>query len=346
MDIKISVIVPVYNVQKYLRQCLDSIINQSYKNLEIICINDCSTDNSLKILEEYQKKDNRITIINNSENIGLGLTRNVGIKVATGEYIHCLDSDDYLELNAYETMVDNLKQHGPVDMLRFEYLCIKNDNTSERHNVVPDLYCNKEINIYNTPEILKYWPPAAWLKLLNRDFILKNNLYYNNYRCFEDVEYLIKSIVCANSIYCIQDVLINYRDGRPSSLMSKRTKYLINIIKDYRTTLNIARKLPPEIGEALILNLDFHLIKNSYDALCKFNISYKQIKKIFKFINPNILYRTDNFKIINIYNTITTEKPSSTYFYIKFFIKKLFPTYFDLYIYLKEKIKKLVLNAS
>ena len=101
----ISVIIPVYNVEKYLRECLDSVINQTYKNLEIICVNDCSTDSSPEILEEYAKKDRRIIIKKNPKNIGLGLTRNEGIKIASGEYIHCLDSDDWLELYAYEILV-------------------------------------------------------------------------------------------------------------------------------------------------------------------------------------------------------------------------------------------------
>ena len=115
----ISVIIPVYNVEKYLRECLDSVINQTYKNLEIICVNDCSTDSSPEILEEYAKKDRRIIIKKNPKNIGLGLTRNEGIKIASGEYIHCLDSDDWLELDAYEILVKYLD--NDVDAVRFTY---------------------------------------------------------------------------------------------------------------------------------------------------------------------------------------------------------------------------------
>ena len=102
--IKISIIIPVYNTEKYLKKCLDSIINQTLKSLEIICIDDCSTDNCLHILKEYQLKDNRIKIIEQKENKGQGVARNLGLNIAEGEYIMFLDPDDWLELNALEIL--------------------------------------------------------------------------------------------------------------------------------------------------------------------------------------------------------------------------------------------------
>lgn len=104
---KISVIIPVYNVEKYIRQCLESVINQTYKNLEIIIVNDGTKDNSMKIVEEYLS-DERIKIIN-KENGGLSSARNRGMEEATGEYIYFLDSDDWIELNTIEILVENSK---------------------------------------------------------------------------------------------------------------------------------------------------------------------------------------------------------------------------------------------
>ena len=100
---KVSIIVPVYNVEKYLRKCLDSLINQTLKDIEIICVNDGSKDNSLKILEEYSKKDNRIIVIN-QENAGLSVARNSGMKIAKGQYIGFVDSDDWIDLDYYEKL--------------------------------------------------------------------------------------------------------------------------------------------------------------------------------------------------------------------------------------------------
>ena len=101
--VKISIIVPVYNTEPYLEQCLDSIINQTLEDIEIICVNDGSTDNSLSVLEEYASKDNRIKIIN-QENEGPGFARNNGLKSVNGEYVLFVDSDDWIELNTCEAL--------------------------------------------------------------------------------------------------------------------------------------------------------------------------------------------------------------------------------------------------
>ena len=100
---KVSIIVPVYNVEKYLRKCLDSLINQTLKDIEIICINDGSTDKSLEILEEYKNRDSRIILLN-QENSGQSIARNNGIKKATGEYLGFVDPDDWLDLDYYEKL--------------------------------------------------------------------------------------------------------------------------------------------------------------------------------------------------------------------------------------------------
>ena len=107
---KISVVVPVYNVEKYLRKCIDSIINQTYKNLEIILVDDGSPDKCGEICDEYAKKDNRVKVIH-KKNAGVSSARNDGIDNATGEYIIFVDSDDWLEDNAIEIMVDKLNEY-------------------------------------------------------------------------------------------------------------------------------------------------------------------------------------------------------------------------------------------
>ena len=102
-DVKVSVIVPVYNTEKYLQKCLDSLINQTLKDIEIICINDGSTDNSENIIRMFAKEDSRIKLIN-QENKKQGAARNAGMKIATGEYIGFVDSDDYVDLNYFERL--------------------------------------------------------------------------------------------------------------------------------------------------------------------------------------------------------------------------------------------------
>ena len=112
---KVSVIIPVYNTEKYLEKCLDSVCNQTLSDIEIICVDDCSTDNSLNILKEYAQKDNRIKLIEFKENKGAAAARNEGIKAATGEYIGFIDSDDYPETDSYyEQLYTKAKQENAV----------------------------------------------------------------------------------------------------------------------------------------------------------------------------------------------------------------------------------------
>ena len=102
--VKISIIVPVYNVEKYLPECLESLIHQTLKDIEIICINDGSTDNSLSILKDYAKKDSRIRIIN-KENWGISAARNSGINTAMGDFLSFIDSDDWIDLDFFENLI-------------------------------------------------------------------------------------------------------------------------------------------------------------------------------------------------------------------------------------------------
>lgn len=108
---KLSIIIPIYNTSKYLKKCLDSVIEQTYKNLEIILVNDCSTDNSQQIIDEYCKKDERFKCVNNPKNLGLFKTRIAGAKEATGDFITFLDSDDYLTIDFYRTMIYNITKN-------------------------------------------------------------------------------------------------------------------------------------------------------------------------------------------------------------------------------------------
>ena len=108
---KVSIIIPVYNRENYLPKALDSAVNQTLKDIEIICIDDCSTDNSLGILKEYASKDNRIIVLEQKENQGQGVARNRALDIAKGEYIMCLDSDDWLELNACELAYNQISKN-------------------------------------------------------------------------------------------------------------------------------------------------------------------------------------------------------------------------------------------
>ncbi|MBO4674921.1 MAG: glycosyltransferase [Elusimicrobiaceae bacterium] len=158
----ISIIVPIYNVEKYLSQCLDSIVAQTYQNLEIILVDDGSPDNCGKICDEYAAKDSRIKIIH-QVNAGLSAARNAGLEIAMGEYIGFVDSDDYIESDMYEYLYGLIKRDNAA--MAMCAIC-------QDEGFVDDRQCKFPYLLIPTLEIFQFsnWPPV-WNKLYRRDFI-------------------------------------------------------------------------------------------------------------------------------------------------------------------------------
>ena len=124
MEGKVSILVAVYNTEKYLRECLDSLLNQTYANLQIICIDDASTDGSLAILKEYAARDSRILVLKNEVNLGQSKARNYGLQYADGDYCGMVDSDDWLALDAIEKIVDTFKSNPETDTVLLDLLLV------------------------------------------------------------------------------------------------------------------------------------------------------------------------------------------------------------------------------
>ncbi|MBR2883986.1 MAG: glycosyltransferase family 2 protein [Clostridia bacterium] len=166
MNFLVSVIIPVYNVEKHLNKCLDSIVNQTYKNLEIIIINDGSKDASAEICREYAEKDNRIVFVSR-ENRGVSATRNEGIELAHGDYFSFIDADDYLELDAYEYLISIINEKN-VEAINFEHYITY--PTHEIEHISPDRaygYADK----YEAQRKLLYYYPFACNKLFTKKMI-------------------------------------------------------------------------------------------------------------------------------------------------------------------------------
>lgn len=151
---KISIIIPVYNVEKYLRECLDSCVNQTLEDIEIICVDDASPDNSIKILEEYRQKDSRIKILRHEKNKNLGAARNTGLTNATGEYVWFVDSDDYIDTKACQILYDAIKEFD-VDMLCFSALKFVDEDKKRRF--IYDEYYHQGVQINKI-----YHPKTKW----------------------------------------------------------------------------------------------------------------------------------------------------------------------------------------
>ena len=202
----ISIIVPVFNVEVYLPKCLDSILNQTYENLEIIVVNDGSTDNSPQICEEYANKDSRINVLH-KKNGGLSSARNAGLDVANGEYIGFVDSDDFVEKNMYEEMINTLKKYSAnlvicsyFSDVEIKYPCEKSMLATV--DVVFRLYLKNKIQAY------------AWNKLYAKEIF--SEIRYTNGILFEDMDILLPVLEKAKKIALLNDKLYHYIQRKAS----------------------------------------------------------------------------------------------------------------------------------
>ena len=193
-NIKFSIIVPVYNVEKFLRESLDSIVAQTLKDFEVICVNDGSTDNSLEILNEYANNDSRIKVIS-QENQGQGVARNNAIDIAQGEYLLFVDPDDFIESNTLEVLYNKFHETD-VDIIQFDYATCKEDGTHKRVETFKKRlkkyfnYSIKNNQIFNWHEIkkknLEKMFLVIWDKAYKTSFIKEHNIKFAPNKIGED----------------------------------------------------------------------------------------------------------------------------------------------------------------
>ena len=201
MNKVISVIVPVYNVEKYLLRCVDSIINQTYRNLEIILVDDKSTDNSGKMCDELTSKDKRIIVIHKNENQGLGYARNSGIDIATGQYITFIDSDDYIDVTLFENALKRIEESNADSCYYGSKRVIGDEIKNNDMNYLKDEYTGEKIvndflvntiaqadNDSGAPKI----GMSAWRMIYDADIIRKNNIRFYSERNYINEDLLFR----------------------------------------------------------------------------------------------------------------------------------------------------------
>jgi len=212
----VSVIVPIYNSEKYLRRCIESIINQSYKNIEIILINDGSTDNSGEICDAYALDDKRIRVIYTKNN-GPAAARNIGIENSKGSFIFFIDADDFIENNALNLLVESYNQHK-ADIVVGSFNKIRNSNSVYGHNGVfssSKLLTKQDIIDYarcylkkpNRFTLFAY----SWGRLFKSSIIKNNNLLFNSdLHTFEDVAFNFEYLNCTNEVFFLKEAIYNH----------------------------------------------------------------------------------------------------------------------------------------
>lgn len=248
-EIKVSVIVPVYNVKKYLAKCLDSIIAQTLKDIEIICVNDGSTDGSDKVLEEYKKKDARIQVVNR-KNGGLSAARNTGMPYAKGKYIGFVDSDDYIEPTMYELMYYNAEHFQSQLVICAAHKIddttgiVFDDDPYYTLGYFPKELDNRAFTHVDTKDFLQDLCVMAWNKLYLRSFLEEKNAKFPDGYIFEDGPFFTDIYFDMDRVTIVRDFLYYYRVNRANSIVCKGDKDFTDIFYVVNKMLNNLRKTP------------------------------------------------------------------------------------------------------
>lgn len=285
---KISVIIPVYNSEKTIKKCIDSLLNQTFKDLEIILVNDASSDNSLNIINSY--KNNNIIVINNDVNKGIGYSRNIGLKNASGEYISFVDSDDYVNNNAYEQLY-NATNNNENDLVICNYNKIINNSIVENEYI----FENSKVTLKSNPEMLLNINPAPWNKLYKKELV--KNLYFPENLKYEDTIFVLSAINRAKSIKIISDKLYNYivRDKSETTIVNEKVFDILNISEMVINELK--NNIDSTYLEAFMVRNIFRYTLQQKKQLNK-KLKYKFVDDAFSFLNINY----PNWRKNKIYN--------------------------------------------
>lgn len=243
---KVSVIIPIYNVEQYLAKSLDSVINQTYKDLEIICVNDCSPDNSAKILQEYALKDNRIKIVNRENNGGLSAARNSGLEVATGEYVYFIDSDDWIDLDYLEKMVEKIEDND-VDIVVNTNIIKESEDKSEHFVWQRYAKTDKNGEFLDKVTAINNSQCMIWCHLYKREFLIKNKLRFPEGYIHEDeyFQHITKNLL--DNLFAFYGASYHYRQRQDSIMSAKKSKVesyikIFNLIYDFYISHNLLSK--------------------------------------------------------------------------------------------------------
>ena len=278
---KVSVIMPVYNGERYLRKCIESVLNQTLKDIELICINDCSIDSSYSILQEYAQNDSRLKIINSEENLGQSISRNLGINSAKSPYIMFIDQDDWYELEACEKAYNQILQNkNDFVIFKLRYQSADGSrNYIDNDRILPfqDVKNCADIKPYKLATNI-FVASYVWCEIFDKEFLDKNDIRFSVEKQADDVPFFVKAMVYAESISIIDEPLYNYRIY-DSSTTTSRTDLWESMFtareKAYEIVLN-----SPHANELMPAFLAYDISTLMY-WYKHFTVSNKKIKKSF-----------------------------------------------------------------
>ncbi len=245
---KISIIMPIYNSENYIKESLNSLINQTFKNFELICINDGSTDNTLNILKEYEKNDERIEIIN-QDNMGAGIARNVGMKKAKGDYLIFLDSDDIFEQKMLEELFITIITNN-VDIVICNSINFNSENfLFEKNYIIPNEKINKSFSSFEIKkDFFNFFIWLPWDKIFKKKFIENLGINFQNLKSTNDLFFIASSVIIAKNISFIDKIFIKHRVGIKNSIENSRYKtwenfyYALKSLKKFMKEKNLYKR--------------------------------------------------------------------------------------------------------
>lgn len=268
--VKVSVLVPIYNVEKYLSQCMDSLCAQTLGELEIICINDGSTDRSGEIVHEYAKKDPRIRVIDKT-NSGYGASMNVGLAAAHGEYIGIVESDDYAEADMMESLY-RIADKNNLDIIKsncFFYSTKNDDSVNEKIDVFEELPLNTIFEGMEQPTL--FWKlQTIWSALYKRSFLLENGIRFQETpgASYQDVSFVFQAYACAKRIMLIPQAYLHYRiDNMASSVNTPTKVFCICDEIDYITAFIEKQKENNKKKFIYASRLAYRVLKENFENL-------------------------------------------------------------------------------
>jgi len=299
MSIKVSIIVPVYNSEKYLKKCLDSLVNQSLEEIEIILINDCSTDDSLSILNSYKEQyPDKVIVKNLTENRGPGGTRNLGIQAAKGEYIGFVDSDDDVSYEMFEKLFKIAKRanYDMVDCAFYDEALNKNVKTTPKEALGELNSEKRKLIIINSGYM--------WNKIIKRDIIISNSIRFREKTAYEDLEFIPLVILFCKKICATNMVLYNYRLNDSSITRKYNTK--VHIYEKMDSTRALVEKFKEvnayddyrEEITSRVYNIYVNIIQTTIALEKTKNVNVQLFKELHDFFFEVVDYDYSNNKYI------------------------------------------------
>lgn len=299
--IKFSVIVPAYNVERYLPKCIENIINQTYSDLEIILVNDGSPDGCLEIMQRYAKQDKRIVVVS-QENGGLSAARNAGLRVATGDYVSFIDSDDWVEPDMFSVLAAHLSAASP------DYACfrLRFDNEKTGKSTVYgtpypiEELVGREAILEDTLKV-RHIPTSACSKVYNRTFLSDNNLFFELGIVNEDTLFSIQAACCANKVTFVNRVLYHTieRDGSISRASYERLcKHMVialDKVKEYMVDKGLFEKFEALYKARYLKSILYNLLQMAQ------RLPYKEYRRIWGWNMDNSQYGEYNRKAIRAF---------------------------------------------